>query len=116
MPSSHRRHLKWTPGQILNWAKKSGPQTAELVENLMRSRPHPEQGFRSCLGVMSLGRTYGTERLEAACGRAISIRSYSYRSVQSILVTGLDSRPLPPATPPPPVRRHDSVRGAEYYQ
>jgi len=116
MPASHRRHLEWTPGRILNWARKSGPKTAEMVEEIMRSRPHPEQGFRSCLGLMRLGRKYGNERLEAACLRALAIRSLSSRSVNSILQTGLDRQPLPTLTPAPPVRRHDNVRGADYYQ
>ena len=115
MPDSHRRHLEWTPGRILNWANKSGPQTAELVDGIMRSRPHPEQGFRSCLGIMRLGRQYGDERLEAACRRALAIRSLSYRSVQSILRNGLDRQPLSPAAPAT-FRHHDNVRGSAYYR
>ncbi len=117
MPESHRRHVEWTPSRIVSWAQKAGPHTAALVDEIMRSRPHPEQGFRSCLGVMRLGRRFGNDRLEAACTRALVLRAFSYRSVESILRTGLDRQPLPAvtvsiATP----RRHDHVRGADYYQ
>lgn len=115
MPDSHRRHLEWTPGRIVSWAHASGPATAELVEGILASRPHPEQGFRSCLGILRLGRRYGDARLEAACARALSVRAFSYRSVESILKNGLDSQPLP--APPPELadRQHQNLRGADYY-
>jgi len=116
MPASHRRHLEWSPGRMLNWARKAGPGTEELFGEIMRSRPHPEQGYRSCLGLMRLGRKYGNQRLEAACRRALAIRAFSSRSVQSILQTGLDRQPLPAPRPAPPVRHHANVRGAHYYQ
>jgi len=89
MPEAHRRHAEWTPGRIVLWARKTGPSTAALVEEIMARRPHPEQGFRSCLGVIRLSERYGTGRLEAACARAAHVGSYSYRSVQSILQKGV---------------------------
>lgn len=117
MPESHRRHLEWTPGRIVGWAAKTGPQTAALVDMIMRTKPHPEQGYRSCLGILRLEKRYGSARLEAACARGVAIRAFSYRSLESILKNGLDSQPLPtPATPSTPPRRHDNVRGANYYQ
>ncbi len=117
MPESHRRHAEWTPSRIVSWAARSGPFTAALIEKILESRPHPEQGFRSCLGIVRLGERYGRDRLEAACRRALEVCSYSYRSVESILRTGLDRAPLPG-------RRlssrshphHDNVRGADYYR
>jgi len=116
MPASHREHLEWTPGRIVRWAEKTGPQTALLVDGVMRARPHPEQGYRSCLGILRLGKRYGAERLEAACARALVIRSLTYRSVESILKTGLDRQPLPPTTvAAPPPRHHEHVRGPAYY-
>lgn len=116
MPESHRRHLEWTPGRIVRWAEGTGPQTAALVTAVMESRPHPEQGYRSCLGIMRLGKRYGDERLEAACTRALAASALSYRSVESILRTGLDRQPLPaPSTVIAP-RAHEFVRGPDYYR
>src|ERR1035438_2492152 len=116
MPESHRRYAQWTPSRIINWASTTGPSAAKLVEAIIKSRPHPEQGFRSALGIIRLADRYGTERVEAACGRALHLRAYSYRSVQSILVHGLDKQPLPEARPTRPHPRHHNVRGATYYQ
>jgi transposase len=116
MPESHRRYAQWTPSRIINWASTTGPSAAKLVEAIIKSRPHPEQGFRSALGIIRLADRYGTERVEAACGRALHLRAYSYRSVQSILAHGLDKQPLPEARPTRPHPRHQNVRGATYYQ
>jgi len=102
MPESHRRHQEWTPGRLVRWAEQTGGATAQVVEGILRSRPHPEQGYRSCLGIFRLGRRYGAERLEAACRRAVAIQAFSYRSVESILKNGLDSVPLPDAPAPRP--------------
>ena len=91
--------------------------TGSLVEGVLERRPHPEQGYRSCLGIMRLAKTYSPERLEAACSRALSLQSYSYRSVASILKNGLDSAPLPGQTPPSqPGPTHENLRGPDYYQ
>lgn len=116
MPESHRRYREWSPGRILNWAAETGPATAQVTQRILQSRPHPEQGFRSCLGIIRLGRRYGAERLEAACRRALTIQAFSYRSVESILKNGLDSQPLPAPSPALPLRRHDNVRGPAYYR
>lgn len=116
MPESHRRHLEWSPGRIVRWAGQTGPATGGLVAAILESRPHPEQGYRSCLGILRLGRRYGPERLEAAAARALAIRALSYRSVESILKRGLDRSPLPDAVPAGPTRRHENVRGATYYE
>ena len=116
MPQSHRRHLEWTPSRIVRWAEETGPQTASLVSAVMESRPHPEQGYRSCLGIMRLGRRFGDERLEAACARALAVQALSYRSVESILKHGLDQQPLPAATALVLARDHEFVRGPDYYR
>ena len=116
MPESHRRYAKWTPSRIIAWAKTTGPSTAALVEEILASRPHPEQGFRSTLGIIRLGDRYGTARVEAACARALYLRSYSYRSVSSILEHHLDEQPLPEHLPLPPHPRHRNVRGSNYYR
>ena len=116
MPDSHRRHQEWTPGRIISWAEKTGPATAQLTQGILESRPHPEQGFRSCLGILRLSDRYGADRVEAACQRALAVRAFSYRSLESILKTGLDRQPLPAPRPLRTHRRHDNLRGAGYYQ
>jgi transposase len=116
MPESHRRHLEWTPGRIIRWAQETGPAAAQVVEDILKSRPHPEQGFRSCLGIIRLGKTYGSDRLEAACRRALALQALNYRSIQSILKNGLDRQPLPDAVPERPSREHANLRGSDYYR
>jgi len=116
MPQSHRQYLEWTPPRLVRWARETGPATAELVQAIMRSRPHPQQGFRSCLGISRLSKTYGTDRVEAACRRALALQSYSYKSVHSILKKGLDRQPLLAPVPERPSRDHANVRGAAYYR
>jgi transposase len=114
MPDSHRRHAEWTPSRIIRWAEAAGPSVAALVDAIMRTRKHPEQDFRSCLGIIRLGARYGDDRLEAACRRALAVRGFSYRSVDSILRTGLDRQPLPGAPPAP--FTHENLRGPDYYR
>ena len=77
MPTAHRYDVEWTPQRLIRWAADSGAATAQVVETILASRPHPQQGFRSCLGIMRLGKSYGTERLEAACHRALTIGACS---------------------------------------
>lgn len=115
MPESHKRYLEWTPSRIISWAEKSGPSTGEMVAGIMERRPHPEQGFRSCLGIMRLGRKYGEERLEAACRRALFMKAYSYKSVESILKNNLDGKELPCEIHSVPVT-HENIRGNTYYK
>src|SRR6266700_2184399 len=115
MPSAHRRYAFWTPARLLAAAEKVGPATIALCEAIMRTKPHPEQGFRSCLGILRLEKTYGTQRLEAACRRGISIGSASYRSIASILKTGLDKSFLPDTTPDADPIQHGNIRGRGYY-
>lgn len=116
MPAAHRHYAEWTPERLVRWAGEAGGAVSKLVEAILSSRPHPQQGFRSCLGIMRLGKTYGHERLEAACRRALHLKSYRYKSVESILKNGLENRPLPGSRAPAgPVIRHTNVRGAEYF-
>ncbi|SDH05090.1 IS21 family transposase [Propionivibrio dicarboxylicus] len=116
MPVSHRAHAEWTPGRMLNWAATLGPATTQIVRFQLESRPHPEQGYRACLGIMRLARQYGPERLEAACARAIALGACRYKSVASILKAGLDRQPLPGAQQRELILpTHANVRGASYY-
>jgi len=116
MPESHRRHAEWTPSRIIAWAAQTGPPTARLVTEIMEARPHPEQGFRTCLGIMRLARSFGADRLEAAAARALAVRALSFRSIESILDNGLDKMPLADNTPQRSHPPHDNLRGPEYYQ
>ena len=116
MPERHRQHLEWTPGRMIQWARSIGPETARLVTAILESRRHPEQGYRSCLGILRLGRHYGEARLEAACSRALAVGARSYRHVDSVLRAGLDRLPVAEADPPtatPP--DHENIRGRDYY-
>jgi len=115
MPESHRRHAEWTPSRIISWAQKTGPATAGLAEAILAARRHPEQGYRSCLGIIRLGDRYGPERLEA-CARALAARALSYKSVESILSHGLDSQPLSCDPAPGAHRAHPNLRGPHYYR
>ena len=116
MPAAHRAHLEWSPGRFLRWADDIGPATRQLVEHLLTTKPHPEMGYRSCLGLLSLARNYGDERLEAGCARAWAIGSRTRRSVLSILQGGLDRQPLPTAPAPEWTSpEHDNLRGPDYY-
>ena len=114
MPSSHRRYADWTPERLRRQASEIGRHTAALVEIILRERTHPEQGFRACVGILRLAKTYGRERLEAACGRALDIGARSYSSVNSILKNNLDCRrPAMPADGP--AIAHDNIRGPTYF-
>lgn len=119
MPKAHQKHAEWTPARLCNWASKIGPSTEALVCAILEDRPHPEQGYRSCLGILRLGRHYGDQRLEAACTRAVAVRARSYRSVESILKHGLDRVPIESAKTPrdeSPRPAHENIRGRDYYK
>ena len=115
MPESHRAHAEWTSERILRWVGKTGAAAAQVAEAIIASRPHPQQGFRACLGLIRLGDQYGADRLEAACTRALALRCPSYKNVKEILKQGLDKRPLPEKAVSTPAIAHDNVRGADYY-
>jgi transposase len=114
MPCAHRAHAEWTPSRILSWAEKVGAATHDLCEAILAERPHPEQGFRSCLGILRLGKKYGEARLEAACNRALRVRARSYRHVESILKNGLD-RVVAAEEATSLSLTHENVRGRDYY-
>jgi transposase len=115
MPASHRAHREWTPATLIAWGERIGGATAALVRWQMEHRPHPEQGYRACLGLQRLARQVGEARLEAACARAMSIGSPTYRSVNSILASGLDRQAAATDRPQASLPLHDNVRGPKYY-
>ena len=113
MPSSHRRYVDWTPERLQSDADRIGCNTSALIEIILRERSHPEQGFRSCLGILRLTKSYGPDRLEAACERAIAIGARSYTSVQSILKNRLDRHRSEPTDGPAII--HSNIRGSTYF-
>ena len=115
MPSAHRAHAEWSPSRLIRWAEKVGPATGKLVSRILESRPHPEQGYRACLGIMRLGRQYGNDRLDAASARAMALGSCRYRTVRNILAAGQDRLPLAPPPETNPTPAHANIRGADYY-
>ena len=114
MPKAHQAYLEWTPERIVQWTGTAGPATRTLVERLIASKPHPQQGFRAALGIMRLGKIYGAERLEAASERALRFGALSYRSLASILKCGLD-RAENPAAEARSIA-HPNIRGAAYFK
>jgi transposase len=116
MPSSHRRYADWTIGRIRTDAALIGPATAALCDLILERRPHPEQGFRSCLGILRLARSFGIARLEAAASRAIEIGALTYGSVRSILDHKLDRHAARPRAADGVTILHSNIRGSRYYQ
>src|SRR5215211_895193 len=115
MPSAHRRYAEWTPIRMMGAAAKIGPATIALVKAIMKAKPHPEQGFRACLGSLQLEKSYGAQRLEAACHRGNDIGATSYGSVVSILKHGLDTAYAQENAPQGEPIRHANIRGRRYY-
>ncbi len=112
-PASHRAHLEWTPSRLIKWAGGISPAAAEVAERILLSKPHPEHGYRACLGLMNLAKRYTPTRVAAACERALAMNATSCTSVKSILAQNLDRLPLPSVqlslVPPPPA--HENLRG-----
>ena len=115
LPAAHRAHLEWSPQRLIRWGGTVGPSCAAVVVRILETRPHPEQGYRACLGLLRLAEQHGRDRLEAACTRAIALGAPSYRSVKAILQNKLETAPL---TAPPDwtAPDHTHVRGPRYYQ
>jgi transposase len=115
MPPAHLAVQGWNAPRLLDWAARIGPHAKAVVESILHQRRHPQQGYRSCLGILRFGKTFGDDRLEAACERAIDIGAMSYNSLKSILKNGLDKkRTSPPAQTCLPLA-HANVRGPDYY-
>jgi transposase len=115
MPKSHQRYADRTPASLITIAARIGVNAAVLVERMMRERPHPEQGYRSAMGIIALGRHYDQSRLEGACERALAINAISYASVSAILKSGLD-KARPDTEPVPTTPLYANIRGGTYYE
>jgi transposase len=115
MPKAHQKHLEWSPTRIVHWAASIGPKTQALVEAILAERRHPEQGYRSCLGILRLAKQFGVERLEAACRRGNDIGARSYGSIASILQHGLDRAYAQEKAREGAPIQHANIRGQGYY-
>lgn len=116
MPPDHQKYLEWSPSRIINWAAQTGPATAKLVESIIASRTFPEQAYRSCLGILRLGKHYGQDRLEAAALRALQFNTCSFKSVRSILARNLDrAKDQQPDQHMLPLSNHSNIRGRTYF-
>ena len=116
MPAAHKAHREWTPQRLLDWGERIGPFTRQIVDYQLTHKPHPEMGYRSCLGLLSLSRQYGHARLEAASRVAVQLRARNARTVRNLLRQGLEQQPLPKlAAPTTPPVNHENLRGADYY-
>ncbi|MCL6446144.1 MAG: IS21 family transposase [Alicyclobacillus sp.] len=115
LPESHQKHLEWTPSRLINWGQSIGPYTGIVVERILQTKKHPEQGYRSCLGLLSLSKKYSQARLEAAAAHAVTINAMSYTSVKSILEKGLDKLQVMLDVEDKPIPLHENVRGPAYY-
>jgi transposase len=114
-PKSHQKYLGQTPSRLIDDAQQVGPCTGQLVAAILAAKRHPEQGFRSCLGILRLAKTYPTERMEAAARRCLRARAYNCQSMVSILKNQLDRLPLPGEAPTQAAVEHDNIRGADYF-
>lgn len=115
MPANHRHYAEWSPERFLRWAEQIGPQTRDLIDAALNGRRHPQQAYRTCLGILGLGKRYGKERLEAAADRALLSGIRSYKGVKNILDTGLDQIPVEEPTSKS-LDPHANIRGASYYR
>jgi transposase len=116
MPKAHQDYAQWTPERLHAWALKVGLNTARLMDEVIGQYKVPQQGYRSCLGILRLSKQYGAERLENAALRALHIGATRYKNVESILKNGLDKQPLPASTTTASITiRHENVRGSSYY-
>jgi transposase len=116
MPKSHQAHLEWTPSRLIHWGESVGEATAQIIRTILDSKPHPEMGYRACLGIQSLAKVYSQSRLEAACRRALQAQACSYPSLKSILKRGLDGQPTLAQEAERTSPQHENLRGGHYYQ
>ncbi len=114
-PKSHQKYLGRTPSRLIEEAQQIGACTGQLVEAILAAKRHPEQGFRSCLGILRLAKTYPAERMEAAARRCLRARAYNSTSMDSILKNQLDRLPIPGDPPVQSAVDHDNIRGADYF-
>lgn len=116
LPSSHRAHLEWSPSRLIEWGRRIGMSTAEVIQRMLTENKHPEHGYRRCLGLLGLARQHGEQRLEAACSIALRVGAYRYSTVKKILANNRDRLELEVSADQWNSPAHENVRGPDYYQ
>jgi transposase len=112
MPSAHRRYAEWTPERFRRWGRSIGPSTEGLVLAILANRPHPEQGFRSCLGVLRLFKDFGPRHAEMIAAQALASGALTYKSIAALIAAQRDRDPPAPDTA---VIDHPNLRGPGYF-
>ncbi|MDH6513694.1 IS21 family transposase [Polynucleobacter sphagniphilus] len=119
MPKAHEAHLEWSSERLLNWGQGIGAFTQSLVSHLLHQKAYPELAYRACLGLLNLSKSYGKERLEAACAIAVANNAMTQKSVRNILATKLDLAKAGKVTANKKSSQqlplHENVRGPKYY-
>lgn len=116
MPTAHRVYSEWTPERMKQWANKIGPETTKFIDRMISSRAFPQQAYRSCLGLLRLGKRFSEERLEKACATALLAGASRYKHVELILKNKLDAIPSSPTEKNPIISSHKNIRGPFYYK
>jgi len=115
MPPHHRFYAQWSPERFIRWAQSIGDDVAEMIQVVLKSREHPEQAYKICMGILNLVKEHGPDRLNKACARALGFGFYSYKRIKNILDRGLEEEPLTESKEFP-VSSHENIRGSQYYQ
>ena len=116
LPAAHRAHREWSPSRLIDWGRRIGVSTAEIVERMLAENKHPEHGYRRCLGLLGLARKHGGQRLEVACGIALRVGAYRYGTIKEILANKRDQLELEAPAAQWNSPAHENVRGPGYYQ
>jgi len=115
MPPHHQFYAEWSPERFIKWAQSIGDDVAEMIQVVLKSRKHPEQAFKTCMGILNLVKKHGPDRLNKACARALGFGFYSYKRIKNILDRGLEEEPLYESRELT-VSSHENIRGSKYYQ
>jgi len=115
MPPNHRFYAEWSPQRFRSWAKSIGEEALQVIEEVLRSRTHPEQAFRVCLGILSLAKKYGAQRLNTACRKALHFGTYSYKRIESMLRLGMEEEQQSAVEMVSTITAHENIRGSHYY-
>jgi transposase len=116
LASTHRFVAEWTPEKFIHWAEGIGEEVKLYILKVLERKQHPEQGYKSCVGILSFAKKVGNERLKKACKRALGYGAYNYKTIQTILEKELDAGEGPEETDHLGMPQHDNIRGEQYYQ
>ena len=115
MPPEHRFYAEWSPERLCRWAKSIGEEVEQVIEKVLKSRKHPEQAFRVCLGILSLAKKYTPQRLNKACAKANRFGTYSYKRIESMLKLGVEEEQQQEFGFVSSIPDHENIRGSQYY-